>query len=173
MANILGDAGLFFQRPDVSEYDRSVKYLNPMYLLRPGEDMPRVANGTSVTSAPGQPSDGTNEEELGELEKSRVFRIFDEATVLDASFALDVTQSSRIVSVLKEYVAILCLISGWELTEIPHRTHSHQIEALATMVEREKGSFNPQSAFPLLWKATNEGGRTKLACPNYSAPSLA
>ena len=102
IADILGDAGLFFQRPEASEYDMSVRYANPMYLLRPGGEMPRVVDGSVALSGREQSSEHTNGQQLGEVEKSQVFRIFDESTGRDADVALDVKQSSRIISVLKE-----------------------------------------------------------------------
>jgi hypothetical protein len=33
------------------------------------------------------------------------------------------------------------------------------------MIERERADFNPDSRFPLLWQASNEGGRTMSVFP--------
>lgn len=40
--NILYQADLYLQRPDDSDYDHRVKYRNPMYFTRPGEELPRL-----------------------------------------------------------------------------------------------------------------------------------
>jgi len=103
VAEVLEEGGLFLQRPEESEYDRRVKYLNPMYLLPPGEDMP--GTGSPLTaSGRGQVAASVDEEILDEADRSRVLRIFDEASGLDAGVASGVKQSPRIISKLKRSV---------------------------------------------------------------------
>jgi len=41
--------------------------------------------------------------------------------------------------------------------------HSHQLEALAMMIERETDSFNAPTKFPSLWRVTTAEGRSKSA----------
>lgn len=101
VAEVLDEGGLFLQRPEESEYDRRVKYFNPMYLLPPGEDMPRT--GTTSISGRGQTTASVDEEILEESDRCRVLRIFDEASGFDVGVASEVKQSSRIISKLKRY----------------------------------------------------------------------
>jgi SWI/SNF-related matrix-associated actin-dependent regulator of chromatin subfamily A3 len=115
VTKILDEGGLFLQHPDEFEYDMSVRYFNPMYLLRPGEAMPRI-KGTSTAASRGQMVMPFDESQLGELEKSRVLRIFDEASGADRYISSEVMQSSRIVSTLIEYVVQLSF-SGNKLTK--------------------------------------------------------
>ncbi len=103
VAEVLDKGGLFLQRPDESEYDRRVKYLNPMYLLPPGEDMPRTGIA-STSSGRAQTAVSVDEEMLEEADRCRVLRIFDEASGLDAGVASEVKQSPRIISKLKRCV---------------------------------------------------------------------
>jgi SWI/SNF-related matrix-associated actin-dependent regulator of chromatin subfamily A3 len=100
VTSILDKNGLFLQRPEEYEYDKRVRYLNPMYLLPPGEDMPRV-EGSSKVPAQGQMAVAIDEAQLGEVERSRLLRIFDEASGLEAHGSWEIKQSSRIVSTLK------------------------------------------------------------------------
>lgn len=99
--NILDQEDLFLQRPEDSEYDRRVKYFNPMYFTRPGEDTPRMLDGSTTVSS-GNPCSASDGDELNETQKGRVLRIFDEASGSGASHALEVEQSPRIISTLKE-----------------------------------------------------------------------
>ncbi|KAG8164282.1 hypothetical protein KVR01_006200 [Diaporthe batatas] len=133
VAEILDEGGLFLQRPHDSEYDRRVKYFNPMYLLPPGEDMPRTGI-SSVFSGRGLATATADEEMLEEAERCRVLRIFDEASGLDAGVVSEVKQSPRIISKLK----------------------SHQLEALAMMLEKEQQPADCRPKFPLLWEHSVE-----------------
>jgi hypothetical protein len=103
VANLLEAGDLFLQYPEEFEYDRRVKYLNPMYLLPPGKDMPRIR---SLLTAGGSRNrdDSVDQEELGEVEQGRMLRIFDEASGRSDSSMLGLKQSTRIISPLKEYV---------------------------------------------------------------------
>ena len=94
VANMLAGSGLFLQRPEESEYDQRVKYHNPMYLLPPGQDMPRIAGPL----AGGTRFEPIGEERLGEVETSRILRIFDHA---DGRGAEVIEQSARLKSTLK------------------------------------------------------------------------
>lgn len=102
VTHILDGGELFLQQPEASEYDRRVRYFNPMYLLRPGEEMPRI-DGTSTTAARGQVVASSHEAMLREAEWSRVLNIFDEASGPNPGTLVDVKQSCRIVTELKEY----------------------------------------------------------------------
>lgn len=100
VTRVLDESDLFLQRPDESEYDRRVKYFNPMYLLRPGEDMPGLFSLSNAASQ-GQMAPSTDQQ-LGEVDKSQVLRIFDEASGPNTGVELEVKQSPRIISTLKQ-----------------------------------------------------------------------
>jgi hypothetical protein len=103
VANLLEAGDLFLQYPEEFEYDRRVKYLNPMYLLPPGKDMPRIRS-LLTAGGPRSRDDSVDQEELGELEQGRMLRIFDEASGRSDSSMLGLKQSIRVSSPLKEYV---------------------------------------------------------------------
>lgn len=97
---ILDKNDLFLQRPEDFEYDRRVRYLNPMYFTRPGEEYPRLLNRSGMPSQ--TPTAMTfDEEALGEAQRSRVLKIFDEASTLGEDTSVGLKQSSRIISTLK------------------------------------------------------------------------
>lgn len=100
VTKILDEASLFFQRPEQFEYDNRVRYFNPMYLLRPGDAMPRVGVPSTVVGR-GQVAVSVDEAQIGEIERCRMLRIFDEASGADRDISSEVKQSSRIVSTLK------------------------------------------------------------------------
>jgi len=100
VADILAESDLFLQYPEHSEYDSRVKYVNPMYLLPPGKEMPSTGRLMAAGLLPGK----LDEEPLGEVDRSRVLRIFDEASGPAAKAAVAFKQSTRIKSKLKEYV---------------------------------------------------------------------
>ena len=105
VTDILDEGRLFLQRPEGSEYDRRVKYLNPMYLLPPGTKMPQMRI-PSVTKGRSDIVPSIDDEPLGEIERDQILRIFDETgrgNEARASCPLEVKQSSRIISKLKEY----------------------------------------------------------------------
>ncbi|KAF3760335.1 hypothetical protein M406DRAFT_269047 [Cryphonectria parasitica EP155] len=94
VTNILDKDNLFLQRPEESEYDRTVRYVNPMYFTRPGEEIPRMPNPLAVASLRDK-SAAFDEEQLGEASGANV------------SLASEkVKQSSRIISTLKEHQLI-------------------------------------------------------------------
>ncbi|KAI0402242.1 hypothetical protein F4802DRAFT_577066 [Xylaria palmicola] len=135
VTNILDSGNLFLQRPDETGYDKRVRYFNPMYLLRPGKDMPRVV-GPSAAEGSEQTAVSVNEISQ-ELERSLALKIFDSANGSNNDAFLDLKQSPRLVSKLKD----------------------HQLEALAMMIEREEGSLNQETRFPSLWERSSQGGR--------------
>lgn len=98
---ILDQEDRFLQRPEDYEYDQRVRYLNPMYFTRPGEDTPRIAHRRTAVSLR-ENSAASSGDALDEVQKSRVLKIFDEATHCKASNASGVKQSPRIISKLKE-----------------------------------------------------------------------
>ncbi|KAL1857634.1 hypothetical protein Daus18300_010274 [Diaporthe australafricana] len=111
-----------------------------MYLLPPGADMPRtgITSTSSGTSGRGQATASVDEEMLEEADRCRFLRIFDEESVLGAGVASEVKQSPRIISKLK----------------------SHQLEALAMMLEKEQQPGDCRAKFPLLWERSVEDGGT-------------
>lgn len=116
--SILDQNDLFLQRPEDSEYDRRVRYLNPMYFTRPGEEYPRLLNQSATPSQ--RPTTMTfDEAALEETKKIRVLRIFDESGAVDGDGSLSVKQSSRIISTLKESVIFYCTNTRGKSAHIP------------------------------------------------------
>ncbi|KAI0541607.1 hypothetical protein GGR58DRAFT_510699 [Xylaria digitata] len=135
VTKISDEGSLFLQRPGACGYDRRIKYFNPMYLLRPGEDMPS-ASGFHGAGDRGE-AGGLAEE--NEVVRSMALRIFDEAEGSNSGTLSSLKQSSRITSKLKSI---------------------HQLEALSMIVKREDGPLNGNWVFPCLWEMLLEGGRT-------------
>ena len=98
IANILSDAGLFFQQPTLDEYDSEVPYFNPHLLLRPGAEMPKIEELSISDSQRAAAKGGL----LDEVNQGRIWRIFDLASGVGTS-ALR-TASPRLTSMLREYV---------------------------------------------------------------------
>lgn len=112
---ILDKNDLFLQRPEDFEYDRRVRYLNPMYFTRPGEAYPRLLNRSAMPSP--RPTTTTfDEEALGETQRNRVLRIFDEASALEETTSMGLKQSSRIISILKKSVVSCRAVEANQLT---------------------------------------------------------
>lgn len=155
VTSILDKGSLFLQRPDEFEYDQRVRYFNPMYLLRPGDLMPSI-NGLSTREGQGQTVAHSDEMHLGEVERLRMLKLFDEASGSSGGIPRNLKQSSRIISVLKECVVLLCSLAS----QLIEGNHSHQLEALAMMVERENGASNGKFRFPSMWQESLEEGRT-------------
>ena len=96
LGNLLSDAGLYLQHPSTTEYERSLEYVNPHYLLRPGDQMPSLEHlSTSDRDASSQ------SEILDEVHTNRVMRIFD--LVDDVQSLTTVTPSQRLRSTLDQY----------------------------------------------------------------------
>ncbi|KUJ17015.1 uncharacterized protein LY89DRAFT_616746 [Mollisia scopiformis] len=126
MGSLLSDAGFFLQHPYATEIISEVQYDNPHYLLRPGAEMPELEHLhldiVDHSSAQTEPGN--------EISKSRFLKIFETAgadwgTVTAPNMSL----SPRLRSPLM----------------------SHQITALAMMLEKESG-YVEQPMFPSLWR---------------------
>ncbi|RTE81243.1 hypothetical protein BHE90_004238 [Fusarium euwallaceae] len=119
VADILAKGDLFLQHPSPTEVDRAVKYLNPQYLLPPGEDFPDIESLSIYSCCAGRGArSGMSRDELGEQEQSQIFKIFNTAYESDGVMAT-IEPSPRLMTKLKR----------------------HQIEALAMMVEKEAGVY--------------------------------
>ncbi|RSL44832.1 hypothetical protein CEP53_011048 [Fusarium sp. AF-6] len=117
VADILAKGDLFLQHPGPTEVDRAVKYLNPQYLLPPGEDFPDIESLSIYGCCAGRGArSGVSRDELGEQEQSQIFKIFNTAYESDGVMAT-IEPSPRLMTKLKR----------------------HQIEALVMMVEKEAG----------------------------------
>lgn len=156
IGDVLSNAGLHFQHPSVDDFDaRLQKYVNPHWLLRPGAEMPRLTE-TGVLAEP------QAAEALDEMKRSRVMRLFDSAN--DGQIQLRLEPSPRLRTVLAEYV-------------IPHPHYStvsyigsHQLSALARMVETEQGVI-AGARFPSLWEVSRSpGGSALLPLKYYQVP---
>ncbi|KAB8270460.1 SNF2 family N-terminal domain-containing protein [Aspergillus minisclerotigenes] len=135
VADTLAEGNLFLQHPGETEFDRSVKYVNPQYLLGPGQELPRVEElSVSTCCAPHGPHSAQVRGPLSEIEVNQVQQIFDTAATSNEVTSLPQV-SSRIVTELKR----------------------HQVEALAMMIEKEEGTHE-QGHFPSIWKAYRTAG---------------
>ncbi|RYP52173.1 hypothetical protein DL768_002615 [Monosporascus sp. mg162] len=97
VANFLSHCGVFLQHPQASEYDRKVPYMNPQYLLRPGTGVPSLDHLTIDASPPA-------EEPLGELQKSKVFQVFECANGAGAKTISRIEPSTRLITALKRHI---------------------------------------------------------------------
>ncbi|KAF5856507.1 hypothetical protein ETB97_007262 [Aspergillus alliaceus] len=135
IADTLAEGNLFLQHPGESEFDRSVKYVNPQYLLGPGQELPPVEELSVCTCcAPHGPQSAQARGPLSESEVNQVQKIFDTAATSNGAIAVP-KPSSRLVTELKR----------------------HQVEALAMMIEKEEGTHE-QAHFPSIWKACRGPG---------------
>ena len=110
VGSLLSGDGLYLQHPLPSEYDGSVEYFNPHYLLRPGANMPDLEQ-LSVNSDLGAVK---SSESLDEVNRSRFIHIFDLAN--EVRGPLTVEPSRRLRSTLQEYepsfMINTCLVIG-------------------------------------------------------------
>lgn len=95
IGNLLSDAGLFLQQPSATECDREVEYSNPHYLVRPGSQMPKLAELSLSLDT----QNAATPEILDEVNKKRFMQIFDFAN--DVGICPQITPSSRLSSTLK------------------------------------------------------------------------
>ncbi|KAE8378972.1 SNF2 family N-terminal domain-containing protein [Aspergillus bertholletiae] len=125
IADILAESNLFLQHPGKTEFDRRVKYVNPQYLLGPGQELPPLEElSVSTCCAP----HGARGSLLSESEINQAQEIFD--TAAPSNGVIELPQpSSRLVTELKR----------------------HQVEALAMMIEKEECT-HAQARFPSIWK---------------------
>lgn len=96
IGNILGDSALYLQCPSSAEYDPSVPYHNPHYLLRPGSQMP-VLDTDSLEKC----NSSVEQNDLDEVDKGRFLKLFDEAD--DNGREARVEVSPRLHATLKQY----------------------------------------------------------------------
>ncbi|KAH7148333.1 SNF2 family N-terminal domain-containing protein [Dactylonectria macrodidyma] len=128
VADILAKGDLFLQHPGPAEFDRAVKYMNPQYLLPPGEDIPDIEKLSIYTCCARQGArSGESRDALGEHEQSQIFKIFN-TTYQGGGAMATIEPSPRLVTNLKR----------------------HQIEALVMMVEKEAGDYEI-AHFPSIW----------------------
>ncbi|KAH7305451.1 SNF2 family N-terminal domain-containing protein [Stachybotrys elegans] len=132
VGNLLSEAGLYLQPPSINEFDRGLKYMNPHWLLRPGSEMPSLAQAESLTS----PQATVASEILDEATKCHFMRLFD-ATNYGQEQSL-VEPSPRLSAVLED----------------------HQLSALGRMAETERGVLMG-GRFPSLWEASQSPGETE------------
>jgi SWI/SNF-related matrix-associated actin-dependent regulator of chromatin subfamily A3 len=103
VADTLSSHGLFLQHPGEGGYDRGVKYINPQYLLPPGEDMPRIENLKISKCCAARGNSTGVRESLGELDRGEILRIFDSACDSDAGMMDTINPSPRLHTKLKRY----------------------------------------------------------------------
>ena len=103
VADILANGGLFLQHPDPSEFDRSVKYVNPQYFLPPGTKMPEIETLSIYTCCTGRGAkQGSLHDTLGESQRSQILSIFN--TAYESKELMTILKpSTRLVTKLKRY----------------------------------------------------------------------
>jgi hypothetical protein len=149
VAKTLSDGDLYLQHPSLSECGSQVPYFNPQYLVRPEGSMPKLED-LVITSR--SRSGGGTRDALTEVEKNQMLQIFESAQDPDAAFG--VRPSSRLRTALKEFVVPFYLPSSPLRDSQLTKYHiSHQISALAMMIEKECGNFD-DAKFPSLWEPT-------------------
>ncbi|QYT04363.1 hypothetical protein H0G86_011272 [Trichoderma simmonsii] len=147
IGGILGDAGIYFQHPSPSEYDSSMPYCNPHYLLRPGSQLPTLEEDSATRCDWKVESDLLNASNKG-----RFMRLFDEASEIILRTSIE--PSSRLKSTLKE----------------------HQISALAWLIEIEAGHIrdgSPSLWEPLSGSDPVNEYRHKITGNRKASPELA
>ncbi|KAK3378717.1 SNF2 family N-terminal domain-containing protein [Lasiosphaeria ovina] len=137
----LSDAGLFLQHPAAHECSsQNVSYSNPHYLARPGSEPPTLED-LSLTANDSSPLQDNRLDNVG---MSRLLRIFDLAEPDGSGASISVDPSPRLSSTLM----------------------SHQLVALAMMIERECGIVeNPR--FPTLWASTTDNRSRQIITGKY------
>ena len=138
ISDIFSKAGLYFQQPLASEFDRNLEYWNPHYLVRPNSKMPNLGNLT-LSSDEGST---VASEKLNELNMNRFTQLFDSAD--DSGIQSQVVPSLRLRSTLKPLVY-------QQFRENMLIRYSHQLTALTMMCEKECGLLE-NTIFPSLWK---------------------
>lgn len=107
ISDALSKDGLFLQHPGETEFDQKVTYINPQYLLPPGEDMPRIEDlAISTCCAVRAPKS----DPLGELERNQILQIFDFAYKSSIESMTAIEPSPRLVTRLKR-CADPCLVA--------------------------------------------------------------
>jgi hypothetical protein len=92
----LSEAGVYLQHPRVTEYDHRMPYVNPHFLVRPGNEMPKLEDLVlSDDEEHTQRSDTLTKDE-----KSEIMRIFDSANTVNGPYRA--RSSLRLASTLKE-----------------------------------------------------------------------
>ncbi|KAF5625484.1 SNF2 family domain protein, partial [Fusarium sp. NRRL 52700] len=125
---ILAQDELFLQHPGKNEFDRNVKYLNPHYLLPPGQNMPEVEKLTTYACCPRWSSHSRElQTSMPEHEQNQILQIFN-TTYQPISDLNTIETSPRLVTGLKR----------------------HQVEALVMMIEKEAGVYE-NAQFPAMW----------------------
>ncbi|KAF5242043.1 hypothetical protein FANTH_8878 [Fusarium anthophilum] len=125
---ILAQDELFLQHPGKNEFDRNVKYLNPHYLLPPGQNMPEVEKLTTYACCPRWSSHSRElQTSMPEHEQNQILQIFN-TTYQPISDLNKIETSPRLITGLKR----------------------HQVEALVMMIEKEAGVYE-NAQFPAMW----------------------
>jgi hypothetical protein len=127
VADALSEGGLFLQHPGEAEFDREVKYVNPQYLLPPGENMPPIENLRISRCCVARDNTTSIREKLGELDKGRILSIFDSSFNFDARLVETIKPSPRVRTSLKWYtrLGIRWLILLINDTQTPTRGACH------------------------------------------------
>lgn len=102
VAETLGKEDLFLQHPGKTEFDDSVNYLNPQYLLPPGEEMPPIEKLSVSACCAGRVQPATSNT-VWENERANIYSVFDTAGAPNGMIRT-IEPSSRLSSKPKRYV---------------------------------------------------------------------
>ena len=100
VGQVLSDAGMFLQHPSSTDCSSHVKYCNPHYLLRPGSEMPELQNLSLETESDAL----VKPDELNDVSRARLQRIFDCADISNTEAPFGVVRSVRLRSELMQLV---------------------------------------------------------------------
>ena len=101
IAKLLSDHGLFLQNPAVHEYDSSVKFSNPQYLVRPGQDMSLIDSAFIEGNKTNRGNDASTE--LSEEQICKILAIFESNVAETTDNEVYIKQSPRLLTTLKRY----------------------------------------------------------------------
>lgn len=153
IGNYFSDSGLHLQHP--ANFEHSVPYKNPQYLLRPDSDLRLPISEISHFKPRKIPVD--------QVLRPQLSQVFDTATGPD--IFSNVQLSCRLVTELKSWVPQVSY--GGKLKNLMF--NRYQRKAVAMMAEKESGKLENQE-FPSLWvlRSAMDGRIRRVKCLRYS-----
>ncbi|KAL4885942.1 SNF2 family N-terminal domain-containing protein [Aspergillus karnatakaensis] len=149
IAHVLAEGGLLLQHPGQWEFDQSVSYNNPQYLLGPGQKMlPLEELSIATCCVTREPHSAQVRGLFDEDEIGQVQRIFDTSS-MSFGFIKKKVRCSILFFLMKNQLHLKCNNS-------PKR---HQNEALMVMIEKEEGTC-VKARFPTVWEAFTNSNDT-------------
>jgi SWI/SNF-related matrix-associated actin-dependent regulator of chromatin subfamily A3 len=140
IGNAFSDGDLYLQHP--ANFDRSVPYQNPQYLLRPGSEIKLPTNEVFRFKSTKAPMD--------QALKPQLSQVFDTAT--GPNIFSEMRLSCRLVTELKSWVTK----TAYGEQGVTLMFNRYQKKAVAMMMEKESGILDNQE-FPSLWVLKTSG----------------